>query len=206
MAKAGATATPTWRAQANILPPWYGEGLQKPKCSQGLQASLRVEALTQEKGKVTLVLHSSVELLSRVQLFSTLWIIVRQAALSITKSRSLLKLMSIKSVHPVFSSSNVSFSSCLQSFPASGSFQMSQFFTPGGQRTGASASASVLPVNIQNWFPLGLTGLISLQSKRLSRIFSNTTVHKSINSLARSFLYSPTLRSIHDYRKRHSFD
>ena len=100
MAKAGATATPTWGAQANILPPGYGEGLQKPKCSQGLQASLRVEALTQGKGKVTLVLQSSVELLSRVQLFSTLWTVVRQGALSITKSRSLLKLMSIKSVMP----------------------------------------------------------------------------------------------------------
>ena len=100
MAKAGATATPTWGAQANILPPGYGEGLQKPKCSQGLQASLRVEALTQGKGKVTLVLQSSVELLSRVQLFSTLWTVVRQGALSITKSRSLLKLMSIELVLP----------------------------------------------------------------------------------------------------------
>ena len=80
--------------------------------------------------------------------------------------------------HPTISSSVVPFSSCLQSFPASGSFQMSQLFTSGGQRIGASASASVLPMNIQGCFPLGLTGWISLQSKVLSRFFSNTTVQK----------------------------
>ena len=75
-------------------------------------------------------------------------------------------------VHRVISV--VPFSSCLQSLPASGSFQMSQFFTSGGQSTGASASASVLPMNIQDWFPLGLPGLISVQSKGLSRVFSST--------------------------------
>ena len=80
--------------------------------------------------------------------------------------------------HPIISSSVVPFSSRLQSFPASGSFQMSQFFTSGGQSIGASASASVLPMNIQDWFSLGLTGSISLQSKGLSRVFSNTTVHR----------------------------
>ena len=80
--------------------------------------------------------------------------------------------------HPTISSSVVPFSSCLQSFPASGSFPMSQFFTSGGQSIGASASASVLPMNIQDWSPLGWTGLISLQSKGLSRVFSNTTVQK----------------------------
>ena len=73
--------------------------------------------------------------------------------------------------HPTISSSVVPFSSRLQSFPASGSFQMSQLFTSGGQSIGVSASASVLPMNIQEWFPLGLTGLISLQSKGLSRVF-----------------------------------
>ena len=78
---------------------------------------------------------------------------------------------------PTISSSIVPFS-CLQSFPASGSFQMSQFFTSGGQSIGVSASASVLPMNIQDWFPLGWTGWISLQSKGLSRVFSNTTVQK----------------------------
>ena len=80
--------------------------------------------------------------------------------------------------HPIISSSVVPFSSCLQSFPASGSFPMSQFFTSGDQSIRASASASVLPMNIQDWFPLGLTGWISLLSKGLSRAFSNTTVQK----------------------------
>ena len=80
--------------------------------------------------------------------------------------------------HPTISSSVIPFSSCLQSFPASGSFQMSQFFTSGGQSIGVSASASVLPVNIQDWFPLGLTGWICVQSKGLSRVFSSTTVQK----------------------------
>ena len=80
--------------------------------------------------------------------------------------------------HPTISSSAVSFSSHLQSFPASGSFPMSQFFTSGGQSIGVSVSASVLPVNIQDWVPLGLIGLIFLQSKGLSRVFSNNTVQK----------------------------
>ena len=80
--------------------------------------------------------------------------------------------------HPIISSSAVPFSSCLQYFPASGSFPMSQFFTSGGQSIGVSASVSVLPMNIQDWFPLGLTGLIYLQSWRLSRVFSNTKVQK----------------------------
>ena len=102
--------------------------------------------------------------------------------------------------HPTISSSVVPFSSCLQSFPASGSFPMSQFFASGGQSIGGSASASVLPMNIQDWFPLGLTGLISLPSKRLSRVFFNITF-KSISISAVSFVYSPTLTSIHDYWK-----
>ena len=80
--------------------------------------------------------------------------------------------------HPTISSSVVPFSPCPQSFPASGSFQISQFFTSGGQNIGASASASVLLKNIQDWFPLGWTGWISLQSKGLSRVFSNATVQK----------------------------
>ena len=80
--------------------------------------------------------------------------------------------------HPTISSSIGPFSSCLQCFPASGSFPVSQFFTSGGQSIGVSALASVLPMNIQDWFPLGWTGWISLQSKGLSRLFSNTTVQK----------------------------
>ena len=81
--------------------------------------------------------------------------------------------------HPTISSSGVPFSSCLQSFPASGAFQMSQHFASGGQSIGVSTSASILPVNIQDWFPLGLTGLIFLQSKGLSRVFSNTHSSKA---------------------------
>ena len=80
--------------------------------------------------------------------------------------------------HPTISSSVIPFSSCLQSFPASGSFQMSQFFASGGQSIGVATSVSVLPMNIQDWFPLRWTGWISLQSKRLSRVFFNTTVRK----------------------------
>ena len=105
--------------------------------------------------------------------------------------------------HPTISSSAVLFS-CRQSFPASGSFPMSWLFASGGQNIGASAPVSVLPVNIQGWFPLGMTGLISLQSKRLSRVFSSTI--ESINSLALSLLYGPTLTSVRDYWKNHSFD
>ena len=92
----------------------------------------------------------------------------------------------------------------LQSFPASGSFPMSQFFISGGQRFGASASASILPMNIQDWFLSGLIGLISLQSKVLSRVFSKTTLQKR-----QSFGTQPSLWSnshIHDYLKNHSFD
>ena len=167
-----------------------------------------------------------------------------QASLSITKSRSLPKLMSIESVmasnHLILC---VPFSSCLQSFPTSGSFQMSQLFALCGQNIGVSAllsgpsnkysglisfrsdwldllavqgtlksllqhhssKVSVLPMNIQVWFPLGWTGWISLQSKGLSRVFSNTTVQKH-QFFGVSFLYSPTLISIPDYWKNHSFD
>ena len=80
--------------------------------------------------------------------------------------------------HPAISSSVIPFSSCPQSFPTSGSFQMSQLFASGGQRIGVSVSTSVLPVNTQDWSTLGWTAWISLQSKRLSRVFSNTTVQK----------------------------
>ena len=106
--------------------------------------------------------------------------------------------------HPTISSSIIPFSSCLQSFPALGSFPMSQFFTSSGQSIGASAS--VLPMNIQDWFPLGWTGLISFQSNGLSWVFSNTTVQKH-RSLVLSFLYGPTLTSIHDnWKKTLNFD
>ena len=93
--------------------------------------------------------------------------------------------------HPAISSSVVPFSSCPQSFPTSGSFQMSQPFTSGGQRIGVSASASVLPMNIQDWSPLGWTGWVSLQSKGLSRVFSNTIVQNhQFFSTQLSWLYN----------------
>ena len=100
-------------------------------------------------------------------------------------------------IQPSHRLSVILFSSCLQSFPASGSFPKSRLFASGGQSIGVSASASVLPVNIRDWFPLGWTGWISLQSKGLSRVFSNTTVQKH-QFLALSFFYSPTLTFIHD--------
>ena len=107
--------------------------------------------------------------------------------------------------HPSISSSVVPFSSCPQSLPASGSFLMSQFFAWDGQSIGVSVSASVLPVNTQDWSPLRWTGWISLQSKGLSRVFSNTTVQKH-NSSMLSLLHHPTLTSIHDHWKNHSLD
>ena len=92
--------------------------------------------------------------------------------------------------HPTISSYVIPFSSCLQSFPTSGSLQMSQFFASGSQCIRVSASTSVLPMHIQDWFPLGLTGLISLQSKGLSRLLSNTTVQKHQFFGAQLFLWS----------------
>ena len=122
---------------------------------------------------------SSVQSLSRVWLFANPWTAAHQASLSITNSQSLPKLVSTESVMP---SNHLllcrPFSSCPQSFPASGSFPMSQLFASGGQSIGASTLASVLPKNTQDWSPLGWTGWISLQSKGLSRVFSNTTVQR----------------------------
>ena len=107
--------------------------------------------------------------------------------------------------HPTISSSVIPFSSCLQSFPASGSFPMNQILASGGQSTGVSASASVLQTNTQDWSPLGWTGWISLQSKGLSRVFSKNTIQKH-QFLVLSFLYGPTHIQIHDYWENHSFD
>ena len=101
--------------------------------------------------------------------------------------------------HPTISSSTVPFFSCLQSFPASRSFPMSQFFASGGQSIGVSASASILPMNTQDLSPLGWTGWISQEC-------SPTPQFKSINSSALSLLHSPTLTSIHDHWKKHSLD
>ena len=144
-------------------------------------------------------IFSSVQSLS-CRLFATPWTAACQASLSINISLSLLKLVSIESVMP----SNhliLCHPSSPQSFPASGSFPMSSLFVSGGQSI--DASASVLPMNIQDWFPLRLTGLISLLFKGLSRVFNNTI--ESISSAVR-LLYGPTLTSIHDYWKKYSFD
>ena len=122
---------------------------------------------------------SSVQALSCVRLFATPWTAACQASLSITNSQSLLKLMSIALVMP---SSHLILCCPLllppSIFPASGSLPMSQFFASGGQSIRVSALASSLPMNIQDWFHLGWTGWISLQSKGLSRVFSNTMVQK----------------------------
>ena len=142
------------------------------------------------------------QLLSHVRLFAFPLTAAHQALLSITNPRSLLKPMSIDPnclilCHPL--------SSSLQSFTATGSLQMSQFISPGGQSIEVSASASVLPMNIQDWSPLGWTGWISLQPKGCSRVFSSPQF-KTLNSLVLSLLYGPTLTSIHHYWKNHSFD
>ena len=122
---------------------------------------------------------SSIQLLSHVHLFATPWTAACQASLFITSSQSLLKLMSIKAVMP---SNHFIFCYPLllppSIFPSIRSFPKSQFLTSGGQSIGVSASASVLPMNSQDWSPLGRTGWIFLQSKGLSRVFSNTTVQK----------------------------
>ena len=139
--------------------------------------------------KIPLSAWLVVQSLSRVQLFVTPWTAARQDSLSITNSQSLLNLMSIISPYVV------PFFSCPQSFPVSGSFPVSQFFPSGGQSTGVSASA--LPMNIQSWFPC---------CPRDSQESSPTPEFKSMSSSALSFLYGPTLTSIHDYWKNHSFD
>jgi len=149
---------------------------------------------------------SWVQLLSHVQFFASPWNIAHQASLSVTNSRSLPNSCPLSRwCHPTISSSVVSFSSCPQSFPASRSFQMSQLFPSGGQSIGVSASTSVLPMNTQDWFTLGWTGWIAWQF-RDSQGSPPTRQFKSINSLVFSFLYSPTLTSIHDHWKNHSLD
>ena len=155
----------------------------------------------------------SSESLSHVQLFVTPWAETRQASLSITNSWSLPRLMSIELVMP---SNHVILCHPLLFLPPvflniSGSFPVDQFFASGGQSVGVSASASVLPMNIQDWFPLGWTGWLSLLFKGIWRVFSNTIVQKRpfFSAQQESWAikkYSPTLTSIHDYWKNHSLD
>ena len=135
------------------------------------------------------ILSSLWLLFSHVPLSATPWTIAHQAPLSPIISQNWLKFMSIELVmlanhlcQPIFLLPSI--------FPASGSFPVNQFFTSGGQNMGASASASVLPMNIHSWFPLRLTGLISLLSKRLSRVFSRTTVRRYQLFSVQPFLWS----------------
>ena len=149
---------------------------------------------------------SSVQSLGRVRLFATPWTAACQASLSITDSRSLFKLMSIELVMP---SNHLILGCPLLLLPSIHSnirvFLISQFFTSGGQSIGASASESVLSMNIQDWFPPGLTDGSPCRPRDCQES-STTPQFKSINSLVLSFLYSPTLTSIHDYWENHSVD
>ena len=137
---------------------------------------------------------------SRIQLFATLWTAACKASLSFMSLRACSNSCSLSWwSHLTTSSSVIPFSSCLQSFSAFGSFPMSLLLISGAQSTGASASASVFLMNIQDWSALGWTGLISLQSKGLSRVFSNTTVQKHQFFSTQLSLWSLTF--IHDYWK-----
>ena len=148
-----------------------------------------------------------VQSLSRVGFFVTAWTAACQAPLSSTVSWSLLKFMSIELVmlsnhlilcHPLLFWPLI--------FPASGSFPVSQLFTSCGQRIGASASPSVLPMNTQDWSPLGWTGWISLQSKGFSRVFSSITVQKHQFLSSQPFFMDQLSTFVHDYWKNHIFD
>ena len=157
--------------------------------------------------KLFQALYHSVQLLSCVWLFVTPWTAALQASLYISNFQSLLKLMSIESVIP---SNHLilcrPFYSCSQYLPASESFPVCQFFTSGCRSIRVSASAPALTTNIQGWFPLGLTSLISLLSKGLSKVFSSTTDQKHQSSALSTQLSGPTLTPIHEYLKNHSFD
>ena len=159
-----------------------------------------------EKRDVSWKFFSSVKPLSLVQLFTTPWTRACQVSLSITKTPKACSnsCPSSQWCHPTISSSVIPFSSHPQS--ASGSFPVSQFFTPGGQSIGASASASLLPINIQDWFPLGLTGLDILAVQATLKESFPTPQFKSINSVVLSLLSGPTLTCTHDYWKDHTFD
>ena len=152
--------------------------MNKLMCLEGIVLILRREHLKAPSGPCSIslliwpVLICSVQLFSHVWLFATPWTAAHQASLSITTPWAYSNSYpSSRWYHPTISWSVVPFSSFLQSFPASWSFAMSQLFASGGQTTGASASASVLPKNIQDWSPLGWTALISLQSRGLSDLY-----------------------------------
>ena len=144
---------------------------------------------------------SSVQSLRHVRLFATPWTAAHQASLSTPRAYSNSCSLTWW-CHPTISSSVVPFSSGLQSFPASGAFQMSQFFTSGGQSIGVSASASVLPVNIQDWSPLGWTGWISLWSKGLKILLQHHSLKASVLQRSAFFIvqhfHQETLSSLDD--------
>ena len=145
-------------------------------------------------------LISSVQLLSHVQLFASPWTVAHQASLSITNSWSLLKLMSIKLVIPSNHLILCHLLLLLPSIPVSGSFPVSQFFASGGQSIGASASASVLPMNVQDWFPLGLIDLLAVQGT-LKSLLQHHSSKTSIPQHSALFIVQLSHPSIHDYWK-----
>ena len=148
----------------------------------------------------------SVQSLSHVWLFATPWTAAHQTSCPSPAPGACSNSCPLNQCfHPTISPSAVPLSTCLLSFPAPGSFLRSQFFASGGQSIGPSASASTLPINIQDWFPLVLTGWIFLKSKGLSKVFFKTTVQKH-QFFGTQLFYGPSLTSIHDFWKNHSFD
>ena len=186
-----------------ILNPW---ATWEAKLPMRLVKTLRFNFFTQSSFLLLQsigIQFSSVHLLSGFQLFATPW--TRPPCPSSTPRVHPNSWALSRWCHPTISSSVVPFSSCPQSFPASGFFSNEPALCIRWPSIGVSASASVLPMNTLDWFPLGWTGCISLQSKGLSRVFYNTTV-QNINSSTLSFLYSPTLTSMPDHWKNHSLD
>jgi len=172
---------------------WIGYGLLLQGCDSVIRPKILLQILksgsvqfcwhinlwSREPLPLSIWVFSSIQWLSCVWLFVTPWTAAHQASCpSSTPRVHPNPCPSSQWCHPTISSSVVLFSFYPQSLLASGSFKMSQHFTSGGQSIGASASTSVLPMNTQDWFPLGWTGWISLQSKEFSRVFSNTTVQK----------------------------
>ena len=173
-----------WTVNHGLSTLWRLESRSNPNTSQKANTYLVLRKRFKPNGTIV-----AVQLLSHVQQCASPGTAARQASLSFTISWNLSNSCPLSQwCRPTISSSVVPFSSCLQSFPASGSFPVNQFFTSGGQNMGASAS--VLPMNTHSWFPLRLTGLISFQFKGLSRVFSNTTIQKHQFFSAQPFLWS----------------
>ena len=163
-----------WLFVSLFIPPLLTEILRKEKLSFSIYLFKHLSNMCLDFN-INMDLFVIVQSLSHVRIFATPWTTACQASPSFTISQSLLKLICIESVMPSNHLILIPFSSC-QSFPAPNASLVSRLFTPVDQSIGASASASILPMNIQGWFPLELTNLISLLSKKLSRVFSSTTV------------------------------